>query len=81
MHPDSLTAAFARLAKSLGIADVRLHDLRHAHATTLLAAGVPIKSVSSRLGHADASTTLNVYAHALESTDRQAADLVGQMYA
>ena len=80
MHPDSLTAAFGRLARSLGIADVRLHDLRHAHATALLAAGVPIKSVSSRLGHADASTTLNVYAHALESTDRQAADLIGQMY-
>ena len=80
MHPDTLTGAFARLTKRLGIDGVRLHDLRHAHATALLTAGVPIKSVSSRLGHANASTTLNVYAHALESTDREAADLVGKMY-
>lgn len=80
MHPDSLTGAFSRLTKRLGLVNVRLHDLRHAHATALLAAGIPIKSVSSRLGHADASTTLNVYAHALESTDREAADLVGNMY-
>ena len=80
MHPDTLTGAFARLTKRLGIDGVQLHDLRLAQATALLTAGVPIKSVSSRLGHANASTTLNVYAHALEATDREAADLVGKVY-
>lgn len=44
---------------------VRLHDLRHTHATLLLRAGVPPHVVAARLGHADASITLRVYAHVL----------------
>jgi integrase len=56
---------------------VRLHDLRHLHATQLLAAGVPVRTVSGRLGHANAATTLNVYAHFLEASDRDAADVSG----
>jgi integrase len=45
----------------------RLHDLRHVHATTLLLAGVPVHVVANRLGHADPSTTLKVYAHVCAS--------------
>ncbi len=60
----------------LGIEGVRLHDLRHLHATQLLAAGVAVRTVSGRLGHANASTTLNVYAHFLEASDRDAADVM-----
>jgi integrase len=56
---------------------VRPHDLRHLHATQLLAAGVPVRTVSGRLGHADAATTLDVYAHFLEASDRDAAHVVG----
>jgi integrase len=44
---------------------MRLHDLRHVHATTLLLAGVPVHVVANRLGHADPSITLRVYAHGL----------------
>ena len=61
---------------ALGLNGVRLHDLRHLHATQLLAAGVPVRTVSGRLGHANAATTLNVYAHFLEASDRQAADVI-----
>ena len=43
----------------------RLHDLRHVHATTLLRAGVPVHVVAARLGHADPSITLRVYAHVI----------------
>jgi integrase len=43
----------------------RLRDLRHVHATTLLRAGVPVHVVAARLGHADPSITLRVYAHVL----------------
>ena len=43
----------------------RLHDLRHIHATTLLRAGVPVHVVAARLGHADPSITLRVYAHVI----------------
>jgi integrase len=43
----------------------RLHDLRHVHATTLLRARVPVHVVAARLGHADPSITLRVYAHVI----------------
>jgi integrase len=45
---------------------IRLHDLRHIHATTLLLAGVPVHMVAVRLGHADPSVTLRVYAHVIQ---------------
>jgi integrase len=72
-HPDTTTHAFRRLSRKVGLTGVRLHDLRHLHATQLLAAGVPVRTVSGRLGHAQTSTTLNVYAHALAASDREAA--------
>jgi integrase len=77
VHPDALTSVFRRLCDKLGLKGVRLHDLRHLHATQLLAAGVPVRTVSGRLGHANAATTLNVYAHFLEASDRDAADVIG----
>jgi integrase len=54
--------------------EIRLHDLRHTHATLLLASGKPIKVVSERLGHASATVTLTVYAHVLPGNQRDAAD-------
>ncbi len=74
IHPDNVTSAFRRLSANAG---VRFHDLRHAHATQLLARGMDIPTVSSRLGHANSSTTLNIYAHVLDANDREAADLIG----
>jgi len=78
VRPDHMTRRFVSLAKAMGV-DARLHDLRHFTATRLLAAGVPVRTVSGRLGHADAAMTLNVYAHFLASSDRQAADVVGNL--
>jgi integrase len=77
LHPDTITGAFGRICRRAGLRSVRLHDLRHLHATQLLAAGVPVRTVSGRLGHADAATTLNVYSHFLEASDREAADVIG----
>ena len=54
-------------------------DLRHFAASRLLAAGVPVKTVSGRLGHVLAATTLNVYAHFLESSDETAAQVLGDL--
>ena len=51
-----------------------LHDLRHTHATVLLADGVPVKVVSERLGHASATITLTVYQHVHPGMGREAAD-------
>lgn len=78
-RPHRVTLAFKRLCNELGISGVRLHDLRHFTATQMLASGVPVKTVAGRLGHANAATTLNVYAHALESSDAEAAHLIGRI--
>jgi integrase len=78
-RPHRVTLAFRRMCDELGIGGVRLHDLRHFTATQMLASGVPVKTVAGRLGHANAATTLNVYAHALESSDAEAAHLLGSI--
>ncbi len=54
------------------------HGLRHVSATILIAQGVPLKNVSARLGHTDIRTTANIYADALESVDRNAAEKMDQ---
>jgi integrase len=78
-YPDNASHNFITLRNRLGFHGVRLHDLRHAHATQLLAAGVPVRTVSGRLGHANAATTLGVYAHFLASSDRDAANVITEL--
>lgn len=75
--PERVTRRFRRLCNRLELEHVRLHDLRHYVATRLIAAGVPVRTVSGRLGHADASTTPNIYSHFVEATDQEAAALLG----
>jgi integrase len=79
LHPNDATAAFRRLCGQLDIGGVRLHDLRHFAATRLLAAGLPVRQVSGRLGHAQASTTLNFYAHAVAELDAVAAEVLAAL--
>jgi integrase len=52
---------------------IRLHDLRHTHATILLRKGVPVKAVSVRLGHTNAVVTMTVYAGWMPADDANAA--------
>jgi integrase len=78
-RPGYVTLAFGRLRDELGLTGVRLHDLRHFNATNLLSNGTDIRTVSGRLGHADASTTLNIYAHFMKQADREAAALLGDL--
>ncbi len=78
--PFHWTSAWRRLREKAGIDPrVRLHDLRHFAATRLLDAGIPVKTVSGRLGHARPATTLNVYAHFIPASDRLAADAMGEI--
>lgn len=63
---------FIRIRRSIGLNSVRLHDLRHFTATRLLSEGVPVRTVSGRLGHANAATTLGVYMYFVEESDRDA---------
>ena len=53
---------------------IPFHGLRHTSATLLIASQQDVKTVSTRLGHAQTSTTMNIYAHALQESDRKAAD-------
>jgi integrase len=59
---------------------IRFHDLRHTHATGLLARGHSIKAVSQRLGHASIELTLRVYAHVLPTDDGVLAEGLERMY-
>ncbi len=72
MNPHTPTKQFTKFLKRHGIRHLKFHGLRHTSATLLLANGCDIKTVSARLGHADITTT-NIYVHALESTDKTAA--------
>lgn len=77
--PGSITKRFQNLRDSLGYDNMRLHDLRHFTATRLIAAGVPVRTVSGRLGHSSPSTTLSVYSHFVEASDQHAASVMGEL--
>jgi integrase len=74
LDPAEFSHAFARLARSIGLEGVRLHDLRHAFATSLLVAGVHPKVVSEALGHASTAFTMDTYQHLLPSMGEQVAE-------
>jgi integrase len=61
--PDSITHAWVKLARSVGLQGIRLHDARHTHASLLLKQGVHPKVVQERLGHASIAITLDTYSH------------------
>ncbi len=74
-HPDTITSAFGRAVKTAGVPKIRLHDLRHTHATLLLKAGVNPKVVSERLGHSSVAFTLDTYSHVMPGMQPEAAEL------
>lgn len=80
IYPDTASRVVRKLAKRAGVPDVTIRQLRHAAATHALANGVPLHTVSARLGHARTSMTLDIYGHALDAHDDQAADLLGDLY-
>ena len=70
----SVTRRFQRVLKAAGLPRQRFHDLRHAAASYMLAAGVPARVVMETLGHSEISLTLNTYSHVLPGLGRDAAD-------
>ena len=76
----NLRRAYLAGCKAAKIAGARgPYDLRHTAATLLIEAGVPIKTVSERLGHANASITLNVYVHSTPAQQDRAAEVLGAL--
>ena len=80
VRPDALTKFTIRVAKKAGV-NTHLHSLRHFSATQAIAAGFDPVTVATRLGHRDASVTLRVYSHAVESRDWELARVLGQALA
>jgi integrase len=76
VHPQVLTRRFHALLRRTDLPGIRLHDVRHSYATAAIDAGVPVKVLSQRLGHADIAVTLRIYAHVLPGDDEVAAHAV-----
>ncbi|WP_455718022.1 tyrosine-type recombinase/integrase [Anaerosporobacter sp.] len=83
MYPSTPTATFKKILTQYNntvenekdkLPMITLHGLRHTSATLLIAENVDVKTVSSRLGHAQTSTTMDIYAHALKQMDEKASN-------
>ena len=74
LKPDSFSAKVSLLADKAGLQDVSLHTLRHSHGSQLLSLGVPMPTVSKRLGHSSTYVTAQIYSHALAADEILAAE-------
>ncbi len=79
--PDELTGWFNSFTQRKSLKRVNLHGLRHTNATLMIAAGTDLPTVSKRLGHAQISTTSNIYVHAIRSADEAAAETIENVLA
>lgn len=75
IHPDALTKWFSKFIKLNNFPKVSIHSLRHTYASLMIADGTPLVVVSRRLGHAQVSTTANIYSHVIASADEKAAQI------
>ena len=76
LDPESVSRWWRLAVKKAMLPKIRLHDLRHTHATLALQAGIHPKVVSERLGHATVSITLDTYSHAIPAMQEEAAALI-----
>jgi integrase len=79
LDPESVTRYFRQAVAKSMLPPIRLHDLRHTHATLALQAGIHPKVVSERLGHATISITLDTYSHAIPAMQEEAATLIAEL--
>lgn len=79
--PDFITKHFGVLVRRTGLPVIRLHDLRHTHATLGLAAGIPAKVMADRLGHSSVLLSLDTYSHVSPVLDADAANLIARLIA
>lgn len=74
VNPQAVSRDFHKVVERAGMAGLRLHDLRHAHASGLIRANVHPKVVQDRLGHASAAFTMQIYGHVAAGLQQEAAD-------
>ncbi|MEH2935726.1 tyrosine-type recombinase/integrase [Oscillospiraceae bacterium 21-37] len=80
MHPDSVTDWLNKFSKRHGLPHINPHAFRHTMASMLYFNGVDSVSISKRLGHAQVSTTANIYAHVMEEADQRSADILADVF-
>ena len=80
MHPDSVTDWLAKFSKRHGLPHINPHAFRHTMASMLYFNGVDSVSISKRLGHAQVSTTANIYAHVMETADKKNVDILADVF-
>ena len=80
MHPDSVTDWLAKFSRRHGLPHIHPHAFRHTMASLLYFNGVDSVSISKRLGHAQVSTTANIYAHVMEAADQRNADILADVF-
>lgn len=73
-HPDTIGNWFTKFLKENDLPHIRFHDLRHTGASLLFAQGVDVQTISKRLGHSKTSVTMDIYGHAYNEYDRNAAE-------
>lgn len=78
-NPTCLTSKFRNFKTKYNIENINIHGLRHTNATLQIAAGMPLTTVAHRLGHANTSTTANIYAHPIMTIDEMAATALSDM--
>jgi integrase len=81
LNPQSISQLFDRILARTDIPRVRFHDLRHTHASLLIADGEDVKVVSERLGHAHPAFTIHTYQHLLPGMSAAAAERFAAMIA
>ena len=81
LNPESLSQLFDRVVKRTDVPRIRFHDLRHTHASLLVASGVPIKVVTERLGHSHPGFTMHTYQHLLPGMSAAAAEQFASLVA
>ena len=79
LSPTMIDTYFKKAIKESCVKPIRLHDLRHSHATILINEGVNIVAVSKRLGHTDINQTLKTYTHLLKNTDEQMMETINSI--
>lgn len=80
MHPDSVTDWLNKFSKRHDLPHINAHAFRHTMASILYFNGVDSISISKRLGHAQPSTTTNIYAHIIEEADKKNADIIADVF-
>ena len=78
-HPQTWKCKWERFLKREGLEHIRFHDLRHSNVTALIEAGVTMKAVSYRIGHANISTTMDIYAHCTSKMQHDAGDAIDNL--